>query len=55
VAAAAGGLGLRYLLPVQHPIILAIFLLGLYSALYLALTAALGVAEAGGLLRRLKR
>jgi hypothetical protein len=39
---------------VQHPLVLAIFLLGTYGALYLALTAGLGVAEAGGLLRRLK-
>jgi putative peptidoglycan lipid II flippase len=54
-AAAAAGLGLRHLLPVHHPIVLAIFLLGTYGALYLALTAALGVAEAGGLLGRLKR
>jgi len=42
-------------LPVHHPIVQAIFLLGTYGARYLALTAALGVAEAGGLLRRLKR
>jgi hypothetical protein len=33
----------------------AIFLLGTYGAIYLVLTAGLGVAEAGGLLRRLKR
>ncbi len=53
--AAAAGLGLRLILPVQHPVILAIFLLGTYGVVYLALTAGLGVAEAGGLLRRLKR
>ena len=46
---------LRLILPVQHPVILAIFLLGAYGVVYLALTAGLGVAEAGGLLRRLKR
>ncbi len=53
--AAAAGLGLRQVLPVHQPIVLAIFLLGTYGAIYLALTAGLGVAEAGGLLRRLKR
>jgi hypothetical protein len=55
VLAAAAALGLRRLLPVHHPIVLAIFLLGTYGAAYLALTAGLGVAEAGGLLRRLRR
>jgi putative peptidoglycan lipid II flippase len=54
LVAAGAGLALRSLLPVQHPLVLAIFLLGTYGALYLALTAGLGVAEAGGLLRRLK-
>jgi putative peptidoglycan lipid II flippase len=55
VLAAAAALGLRLLLPVHHPIVLAIFLLGTYGAAYLALTAGLGVPEAGGLLRRLRR
>lgn len=56
-AAAAGavGLALRRVLPVHHPVVLAIFLLGAYGVVYLALTAGLGVPEAGGLLRRLKR
>ena len=53
--AAAAALGLRQVLPVHGPIFLAIFLLGTYGVLYLALTAGLGVAEAGGILRRLKR
>lgn len=53
--AAAAGLALRQVLPVHHPVVLAIFLLGTYGVVYLALTAGLGVAEAGGLLRRLKR
>jgi len=52
--AAGAALAFRSLLPVHHPLVLAIFLLGTYGALYLALTAGLGVAEAGGLLRRLK-
>jgi putative peptidoglycan lipid II flippase len=54
-AAAAAGLALRQVLPVHHPVLLAIFLLGMYGVVYLALAAGLGVAEAGGLLRRLKR
>lgn len=55
IVAAGAGLALRRLLPVHQPIVLAIFLLGTYGVVYLALTAGLGVAEAGGLLRRLKR
>jgi len=55
VVAAAVGLALRQVLPVHHPVVLAIVLLGMYSVVYLALTAGLGVAEAGGLLHRLKR
>ena len=54
IVAAAAGLALRRLVPVHQPIVLAIFLLGTYGVVYLALTAGLGVAEAGGLLRRLK-
>ena len=54
-AVVAAGVGLRQVLAVHHPVILAIFLLGTYGVVYLALTAGLGVAEAGGLLRRLKR
>jgi putative peptidoglycan lipid II flippase len=55
IAAAASGLALRRVLPMHQPVIVAIFLLGTYGAIYLVLTAVLGVAEAGGLLRRLKR
>jgi putative peptidoglycan lipid II flippase len=55
VVSAGAGLLIRRLVPVHQPIVLAIFLLGTYGAVYLALTAGLGVAEAGGLLRRLKR
>ncbi len=55
VVAAGAALALRQVLAVHQPVIVAIFLLGTYGALYLVLTAGLGVAEAGGLLRRLKR
>jgi putative peptidoglycan lipid II flippase len=53
--AAAAAVWLRRVLPVHQPVFLAIFLLGTYGVVYLALTAGLGVAEAGGFLRRLKR
>jgi putative peptidoglycan lipid II flippase len=53
--AAAAAWAIGWILPVHHPVAQAIFLLGCYGALYLALTAGLGVAEAGGLLRRLER
>ena len=57
-AAALGGgaaWALRPLLPVQHPVIGAIFLLGTFGAVYLGATIAAGVPEARGAAARLLR
>ena len=57
-AAALGGgaaWALRALLPVHHPVIGAIFLLGTFGAVYLGATIAAGVPEARGAAARLLR
>jgi putative peptidoglycan lipid II flippase len=51
--AAAAGWGMRSLLPVHRPIVLAIFVLGAFGLVYLGAAAALGVPQAGALTRRL--
>ncbi|HEU4631041.1 MAG TPA: murein biosynthesis integral membrane protein MurJ [Gemmatimonadaceae bacterium] len=53
--AAAAGWGLKLLLGVRHVALTAVVVLGVYGALYLALSAVLGVGEARGLVGRLRR
>jgi putative peptidoglycan lipid II flippase len=55
LAAAAGG-GLALLFPRnQHPIALAVAVIGVYGVVYFSVVSALGVAEAGSYRQRLNR
>jgi putative peptidoglycan lipid II flippase len=53
--AAAAGLGVAAVLPGASVIVRSLLVLGVYGATYLLLTAALRIAEAEGLLRRVRR
>ena len=55
LVAGAAAFGLRRVLPLHQPVLVAVVVLGLYGALYLAGTTMLGVPEARGLMRRLRR
>jgi putative peptidoglycan lipid II flippase len=52
-AAAVVALGIKLALPVSHPIIAAIAVLGPYGLIYFAVTFALGIPEASSTIGRL--
>ena len=54
-AGAGAAWGLRLVLPSSHPLIVAGVILGVYGAVYLALTDRLGIPEAALVTRRLRR
>jgi putative peptidoglycan lipid II flippase len=51
---AAAAWALRAAVPIQHPVLAALFLLTVYGGVYFAVTGRLGVAEAGAVFRRLR-
>ena len=55
VVAAAAAFGAEHLMAIAHPILRAAVVLPLYGLLYLGFTSAMGVPEAGGLLRAVRR
>jgi putative peptidoglycan lipid II flippase len=54
-AAAVAAWALRLAVPAVHPIVAAVAVLGLYGAVYVFITDRLGLPEAAGLLRQLRR
>jgi hypothetical protein len=54
-AAAGAGWGLRLAWPTAHPVAAALGVLSLYGAVYVFITYRLGLPEAAGLVRRLRR
>jgi putative peptidoglycan lipid II flippase len=55
IAAAALAWGVKVALPSLHPIVMAIFVLGAYGAIFLAMTLLLRIPEASSSLARLRR
>jgi putative peptidoglycan lipid II flippase len=55
LVAGAAGFGLKMVVGYVHPVVTAIVVLGIYGVIYLGLTTLLGVPEARGALRRLRR
>jgi hypothetical protein len=55
IVAGALGFALKLLIGVRHPILTAVVVLGVYGVTYIGLTTLLGVPEARGALRRLRR
>jgi putative peptidoglycan lipid II flippase len=53
--AAASGAAVAYTLPLQHPVVLAIFVVGVFGAVYYGAAALLGVAEARLIVDRIWR
>ncbi|MSP58744.1 MAG: murein biosynthesis integral membrane protein MurJ [Myxococcales bacterium] len=53
--AGAAAFGIRRLLPFEQPVLVGAIVLGVYGAMYLTFTIVLGIPEAKGLVRRLRR
>jgi hypothetical protein len=52
ILAAVVGVVVKYILGIEHAILLAVVALGAYGAVYLGLTSALGVGDGAALVRR---